>query len=274
MNELNEILDFLRKVTRTKLNVPKSFLNGEEFENFTREVLFPKDVYELLHKTHNYEQNSEDFVEDSLLPDFKFRNRDLNIEFYVECKYRDITKIQNKIDEIVKIHESKKRTNEEDIILEKNIKKIGTIEILSANQFNRLLELNTKQRVLICIGIYYENTKNIYPYILPIEHMITNYIHIYDLENYIVPNNFTVIPDRIVDFYIDKSSNCISCKKPMEKRPFQPLCRNCHINWQKKRIFKSEMNYCHSCGKNHKSSVARPDCLDCYKKNVSITFDI
>ncbi|MCW7503560.1 hypothetical protein [Leptospira paudalimensis] len=159
MNELNEILDFLRKVTRTKLNVPKSFLNGEEFENFTREVLFPKDVYELLHKTHNYEQNSEDFVEDSLLPDFKFRNRDLNIEFYLECKYRNITKIQNKIDEIVKIHESKKRANEEDNILEKNIKKIGTIEILSSNQFNRLLELNTKQRVLICIGIYYEKHK-------------------------------------------------------------------------------------------------------------------
>ncbi len=274
MNEFKEILDLLRKVSRTKLNPPKSFLNGEEFEDFTREVLFPKEVYDLLHKTHNYEQNSKDFVENSLLPDYKFRNRDLKIEFYIECKYRDITKIQNKIEELTTIQESKKRTNEEKIQLEKNIQKIGTIEILSQNQFNRLLELNKKQRVLICIGIYYQNTKNIYPYILPIEHMLTNSIHIYELENYIIPNNYTVIPERIADFYIDKSSNCISCKKEMENRPNQPLCRECHITWQRNKLFKSEMNYCHSCGKKHKSSVARPDCIDCYKKNINIAIDI
>ncbi|EMY61591.1 cytochrome c3 family protein [Leptospira terpstrae] len=274
MNEFNELIDILRKVTRTKLNIPKSFLTGEEFEDFAREVLFPKEVYDLLHKTHNYKQNSQDFVEDSLLPDFKFRNRDLNIEFYIECKYRDITKIQNNIDELTKIHESKKRTHEEEILLEKNINKIGTVEILPQSQYNRLLELNIKQRVLICIGLYYEKTKNIYPYVIPIEHLTTNSIHIYDLENYIVPNNYTVIPDRIAEFYLDKSSNCISCKKTIENRLQQPLCRECHFNWQRNRVFKSEMNYCHSCGKKHKSSVARPNCIECYKKNINVVFDI
>jgi len=274
MNEIKEILDLLKKVSRTKLHTPKSFLNVEEFEDFTRDVLFPKDVYILLHKTHNYEQNSKDFVENSLLPDFKFRNLDLKIEFYIECKYRDITNIQNKIDDLIKIHESKKRTNEEENILEKNIKNIGRIELLSKQQYIRLLELNKEQRILICIGLYYQNTKNIYPYVIPIDHLITNYIHIYDLEDYIVPNNYTVIPGRIVDFYFDKSSFCISCKKAIENRPNQPLCRECHIDWQNHRSFKSEMNYCHNCGKKHKSSIARPDCIDCYKKNVNMVINL
>src|SRR6185436_777537 len=67
---------------------PESFKIGEQFEKHVREKLFVQSYYDLLHKTHNYQNNKEDYVESSLLPDYKFRDKKNNREFYVEVKYR------------------------------------------------------------------------------------------------------------------------------------------------------------------------------------------
>ncbi|MEI1280609.1 hypothetical protein V6Z05_19920 [Leptospira venezuelensis] len=274
MNELEQILQYISKVFAKKLHKPKSFANGEEYEEFVREVLFPKDIYNLLHKTHNYDQNSKDYVEDSLLPDYKFKDTDLNIEFYVECKYRNITKILDEIENLINEFELKKRTEKEKVKLNADIKRIGTIDFISKNQYARFLELNIKNRVLICLGLFYEKTENIYPYIFPIEDLILNRAHIYDLENYIVPNNYPFVPDRVVDLFYNKDSFCIECQKRVMKKAEQPLCRGCHLNWFKNSDFKLNMKYCHSCGKDCITSVARPDCLECYKKNINAIFEI
>ena len=66
----------------------ESFNKGQAFEDYVEEVLFPKEGYDLLHKTNSYQQNSQRFVENSKNPDFKFRCKLTGQEFHVEAKYR------------------------------------------------------------------------------------------------------------------------------------------------------------------------------------------
>ena len=65
-----------------------SFKKGKEFEDYIQNIIFPKEQYDLVHRTHDYEQNSQRFVEDTNKPDFKFRCRISKQEFYIEAKYR------------------------------------------------------------------------------------------------------------------------------------------------------------------------------------------
>jgi hypothetical protein len=66
----------------------QSFNIGEAFEKYVEQVLFPTDLYDLIHRTNNYEQNKERYAEETLRPDFKFRCKKTQQEFYVEAKYR------------------------------------------------------------------------------------------------------------------------------------------------------------------------------------------
>ena len=67
---------------------PASFKMGEKFENYVRDFLFVNNYYDVLERTHNYVDNSRDYVESSLKPDFKFRDKWSKKEFYVEAKFR------------------------------------------------------------------------------------------------------------------------------------------------------------------------------------------
>jgi hypothetical protein len=66
---------------------PESFKIGEQFEEYVREAIFTNTNYDLVERTHNYKSNSRDYVESSLKPDFKFRDRKTKREFYVEAKF-------------------------------------------------------------------------------------------------------------------------------------------------------------------------------------------
>ena len=66
---------------------PQSFKMGEQFENYVRECLFIDKYYDILERTHNYKTN-QDYVQSSLKPDFKFRDRLTKKDFYVEAKFR------------------------------------------------------------------------------------------------------------------------------------------------------------------------------------------
>lgn len=67
---------------------PESFKMGQKFEDYVREYLFVSNYYDLLEKTHDYNSNNKDYVESSLKPDFKFRDKWTKKEFYVEAKFR------------------------------------------------------------------------------------------------------------------------------------------------------------------------------------------
>lgn len=66
---------------------PESFKIGEKFESYVRECLFIDRYYDILERTHDYRMN-KDYVQSSLKPDFKFRDKWTKKEFYVEAKFR------------------------------------------------------------------------------------------------------------------------------------------------------------------------------------------
>lgn len=74
-------------------NTPASFKIGQNFEDYVRKELFVENYYDLLERTHDYNTNKRDYVESSLKPDFKFRDKWTKLEFYIEAKFR--TRIYN-----------------------------------------------------------------------------------------------------------------------------------------------------------------------------------
>ena len=67
---------------------PESFNKGDEFESFVRSNIYPQNDYTLLHMTHDYTANKNDYIETSKEPDFIFKSRKNGDEFYVEAKFR------------------------------------------------------------------------------------------------------------------------------------------------------------------------------------------
>lgn len=86
--------NFSSEQTKYK-NPNESFVIGEAFELYTRSKVFPKSSFSLVEKTHGYNQNKTDFVESSLNPDFKFRDKSTNKEFWIECKFRSYNPSKN-----------------------------------------------------------------------------------------------------------------------------------------------------------------------------------
>jgi len=88
------LLSILEKITDVVLDdvlTPESFKKGQAFEDYVEKYIFPKSHYDVLEKTHSYQTNSKSYVESSLNPDFKFRDRYTKKEFYVEAKFRSQT---------------------------------------------------------------------------------------------------------------------------------------------------------------------------------------
>ena len=83
--------DKLSKVAKAAMDEalkPESFSKGDDFEDYVRKYIFPPDRYELIHRTHSYTDNKNDYIESTLYPDFLFRCIETGKEFYVEAKYR------------------------------------------------------------------------------------------------------------------------------------------------------------------------------------------
>ena len=95
------ILNALGKGIKTiveEIQKPESFSKGEAFEEYLRKHTFPKDRYKLIHRTHNYQSNKEDFADSSLYPDYKFQCIETGKVFFVEAKFREGRYYQNKIE--------------------------------------------------------------------------------------------------------------------------------------------------------------------------------
>jgi hypothetical protein len=87
MGLLNKITK-IAKAAYNEASKPESFSKGEEFEDYVRKYIFPNDRYELIHRTHSYNDNKGDYIESTLYPDFLFRCKETGKEFYVEAKFR------------------------------------------------------------------------------------------------------------------------------------------------------------------------------------------
>lgn len=107
-----------------------SFKKGEDFEKYVEESLFLEKDYNLVHRTNNFEQNKNRFAENTLYPDFKFRCKSTNKEFYIEAKYR-----------------SKFNQNEK-------------LEIMSLAQKERFIGIQESENIPVFIIIGYEGWAN------------------------------------------------------------------------------------------------------------------
>ena len=76
------------KAVWEEISTPESFVKGQEFEDYVRKYLFPKGKYSLLHRTHDYKSNKNDYIDETKEPDFLFRVISSGKEFHVEAKYR------------------------------------------------------------------------------------------------------------------------------------------------------------------------------------------
>ena len=59
---------------------------------------------------------------------------------------------------------------------------------------------------------------------------------------------------------------CIRCKTDLPASPTQPYCWRCYASWNRYENKTYEEKHCHTCGKAHAATLAKPACLTCYKK--------
>lgn len=127
-----------------------SFEKGDLFEKFVADELFKATEYDLIHRTNSFDQNESRYAEDTLKPDFKFRCKKTQQEFYVEAKFRTGFNANNKI------------------------------EVISYRQIERFKEIRKKENTPIYIAVGYGRTPD-NPYnvsLIPLNEL--SYLELYD----------------------------------------------------------------------------------------------
>jgi hypothetical protein len=157
------------KAAWAEMNKPGTYVTGDEFEHYVRGYLFTKEGYDLVHQTHDYETNSDDFVEASKEPDFRFRSRRSGREFLVEAKYRS-------------------RLYRE------------AVEWCKPYQLNRYKAIDNDISVLVAIGLGGHPNSPEHVYIVPVRHINIKWIRLSPsfLRNYEQPAGHCVDADRIL----------------------------------------------------------------------------
>lgn len=124
---------------------------GESWQLEVKDVIFPKNRYDILHQTHSFHDNKGRYIESSLQPDFKFRDRFTKKEFWVECKYRG------------SLYNEK-------------------VAILKQEQRDRLLKLTDP--VFICLALDLPAFDNEQYYLVPFCNMKYDHLFVSVLNNY------------------------------------------------------------------------------------------
>ena len=155
------------KAAWAEMNKPETYVTGDEFEQYVRKCLFTKEEYNLVHQTHDYETNRDDFVETSKEPDFRFRSRRTGREFLVEAKYRS-------------------RLYRE------------TVEWCKPYQLTRYKAIDKNISVLIAIGLGGHPNSPEHVYIVPVRRIKYRRLFPSFLKHYEVPADRCVNADRIL----------------------------------------------------------------------------
>ena len=62
------------------------------------------------------------------------------------------------------------------------------------------------------------------------------------------------------------TGHCIRCKRSIPLNPARPYCPEHFTAWNKFKDDNYKDKYCHRCGKEHATTMVRPECRTCYKK--------
>jgi hypothetical protein len=151
-------------------NKPETYVWGEDFERYIREKIFPKELYAVLRKTHGYTENRHDFIASSKEPDFRFRVKNSNFEFYVEAKYRS------------KFHE-------------------GGLECCKNYQLKRYQEINNTTPVLIAMGLGGRPAAPDKVFLIPLTHV--KFVKLFPsfLDRYEISPDHSITPNILKNIF-------------------------------------------------------------------------
>ncbi len=223
------------KATYNEYTKPDSFLKGEEFEEYVRKYLFPKDKYTLIHRTHDYHTNEKDFVSSSLEPDFGFAIENSNLEFYVEVKYRE-----NFFN--------------------------GKVEWCSGNQLKRYKQISNQIPTLLALGMGGNSNNPDYVYLIPLKDINFTGLFPSFLEKYEVKRRKSISYPEVEYLLGFTKAFCIRCGTKISFDFKHPYCISCYEIWAKFKNKNYNEKYCHQCGNNNSSTIQKPVCYNCYKK--------
>ncbi len=168
------ILNRLSRVAKAALNEgikPESFAKGEEFEDYVRQYVFPSERYELIHRTNSYQANKNDYIESTLLPDFRFRCKETGREFFVEAKFRG------------------NAYNDK-------------VEWTYYNQLQRYHQINNQLPVFLCLGLYGKPKDPEFLFIIPISKIRYTGLFFSFLERYEFYKKKPVFPQYLWNLYL------------------------------------------------------------------------
>jgi len=147
------------------LNIPESYKMGKQFEDYLRCHIFVKKYFVITEKTHDFQANHGDFIESSINPDFKFRDK-MNKSFYLEAKFRS------------DVHDDK-------------------ISWCNFGQLKRYQEFDKTFPVFIAIGLggKPDNPKNLY--LLPLQEANHTDLFLSVASKFQIPLGKPVLPDNL-----------------------------------------------------------------------------
>jgi hypothetical protein len=156
----------IAKYAWDEISKPEGFKKGDEFEDYIRKHLFTKDRFTLLHRTHDYATNKNDYIENTKEPDFKFRAIKTGKEFWVEAKYRS-TYYEDKVD------------------------------CCKPFQLKRYKEIDRQLPVYITLGVEGEADSPAQIFLIPVKDI--KYLRLFRsfLRNYEIPNDKPIDDERL-----------------------------------------------------------------------------
>lgn len=243
-SKLNSIVQAVQDVV-DDYRTPESFKKGEAFEKFVREEVFPKDTYQLIHKTSKYKQNSKDFAEDSLNPDFKLRCKERQKEFHVEAKYRSNLYNNNKL-------------------------------FYNPAQFDRYKDLDKATTVFVALGLGGKPSSPLDVCVIPMRDIKSPVVSDEFLADYVL--SLSPISPKVLwrllgntgaaqqKISSKQKGHCVRCGNEIELNPDHPLCPSCYQKWSEFKNPDYPEKVCHFCGQKKEGvTFAKPACYACYK---------
>jgi hypothetical protein len=159
-----------QKPTDKNIDLPAN--SSAVFETSSVALFFPKELYEIVHSTHDYSADAIRYIRSSPDPGFKIEIKNTNINFWVECKY-----LENKPDNDI-------------------------VQIFNDGQLNMFKEVENSF-LFLCAKLKGE----INNYFIPLHHISTNDLNFSFIEPYRLDYGLGVRPGMIQQYLRLENSN-------------------------------------------------------------------
>lgn len=156
--------------TKAAIELPVKSVTVFETSSVAR--FFPKDLYEIVHSTHDYSTDTIRYIRFSPDPGFKIEIKNTDVNFWVECKY-----LENKQDS-------------------------ENVEVFNEGQLNMFKEIENSF-LFLCARLRGELNN----YFIPLHHISSNELNFSFIEPYRLDYGLSVRPGMIQQYLRLENSN-------------------------------------------------------------------